>query len=161
LQRPAFAASYLEEYDVSIHELREMALVSGKIVLPLVNKPLIIRQKVRPQAHEGMVLALPIPKGKSGRRPSSGVVEERQEKKNFISNRLSADQAGSDPSKSRSRRSAPLAEDPAIAIASIGYQLKNAGKPLSLRGIMGHITSDLSEGPVEELRRLLTECQFQ
>ena len=43
----------------------------------------------------------------------------------------------------------------------IRYQLKNAGKPLSLRGIMGHITSYLSEGPIQELRRLLIECQFQ
>jgi hypothetical protein len=161
LQRPAFAATYLEENHVSIHELREMALVSGKIVLPLVNKALIICQKVRPEAHEGMVLALPFPKGKSRRRPSSGVVGERQEEQNFISNRLSADHVGSYPVQSRSWRSASPAEAPAIALGSIRYQLKNAGKLMSLRGIIGHITSDLSEGLFQELRRLLTECQFQ
>jgi hypothetical protein len=94
LQRPAFAATDLEENHVSIHELREVAFVSGKIVLPLVNKALIICQKVRPEAHEGMVLALPFPKGKSEKRPSSGVVEKRQEEQNFISYRLSADQVG-------------------------------------------------------------------
>jgi hypothetical protein len=41
-----------------------------------------------------MVLALPFPKGKSEKRPSSGVVEKRQEEQNFISYRLSADQVG-------------------------------------------------------------------
>jgi hypothetical protein len=145
LQGPALAATYLEENDVGIYEFGEMALVNGKVVLPLVNEALIIRQKIRPQAHAGMVLVLPFPGGKGWRRPSSGVVEARQEEENFISNRLSADQNGSYRSKVRSQLAHTSGGRPRDCGCRDPPSTQKYWKTLSLRGIMGHIASDLQK----------------
>jgi hypothetical protein len=99
LQRPALATAYLEENHIGINELREVTLISGKIMFPLVNQTLIVCKKVRPEAHEGMVPARPFSERIRLRRPFSRCAERIQEERDFISSRLPAEQSGSYPSQ--------------------------------------------------------------
>jgi hypothetical protein len=51
LERATFRYPDLDECHGLIHKWRKVPLVDWKIVSPLVNLPLLVRQKLRPQAH--------------------------------------------------------------------------------------------------------------